>query len=326
MPTLRSLGDAHSSETARSRREKRSQSGLGRNRPRTYRSSAILPPVLTRTERAVLPIKERLSASHGRPKRQVKMALNVPGAEIRLPALPMIQLNWRVASGMIVALLAALLFHWWSSPTYRVDSAEIIGIQRITSNDINVVLGLSGASIFSVDPLEIKEELEKAFPDLKSIAIKISLPAKVVATVEERQPVLAWQQGGKLLWVDAGGTAFPVRGEAGTLIAVDAKDMPPGTQSNPVKNTVQFDPQWIKAFESLAAKAPQGTALVYSVERGMGWNDPQGWQVFFGIDLSDLDMKLLVYEALVKQLQAEGITPALVSVEYVHAPYYRMER
>jgi hypothetical protein len=254
------------------------------------------------------------------------MSLNVPGAEVRLPALPVIHLNWRLASGMIVALLAALLFHWWSSPTYQVESAEIIGIERITSADVNLVMGIVGASIFTVDPQQVVEDLARAFPDFKSVSIEVGLPAKVIVTVEERQPVLAWQQGGKLMWVDEEGEAFPARGEAEALVTVEAQDAPPGTESDLVRNTVKYDPHWIQAFESLATKAPQGTALIYSAERGMGWNDPQGWQVFFGADLSDLEMKLLVYDAMVKRLQADGITPALISVEFVHAPYYRTER
>jgi hypothetical protein len=39
-----------------------------------------------------------------------------------------------------------------------------------------------------------------------------------------------------------------------------------------------------------------------------------------------MEMKLLVYQAIVDRLQKEGITPALISVENVHAPYYRLER
>jgi hypothetical protein len=38
----------------------------------------------------------------------------------------------------------------------------------------------------------------------------------------------------------------------------------------------------------------------------------------------DMQMKLL-RQALVEQLESEH-SPALISVEYVHAPYYRMER
>ena len=74
------------------------------------------------------------------------------------------------------------------------------------------------------------------------------------------------------------------------------------------------------------SKMPADTVLVYDSEHGLGWNDPNGWEVFFGDEDQEMDMKLLVYQALVEHLQSEGIQPAMISVEYVHAPYYRMER
>ena len=71
---------------------------------------------------------------------------------------------------------------------------------------------------------------------------------------------------------------------------------------------------------------PADTMLVYDSEHGLGWNDPNGWEVYFGAEDQDMEMKLSVYQAMVERLQSEGIQPALISVEYVHAPYYRMER
>jgi hypothetical protein len=57
----------------------------------------------------------------------------------------------------------------------------------------------------------------------------------------------------------------------------------------------------------------------------MGWKDGRGWDVYFG-EPQDMDMKLVVYQATVRRLESEGIQPVLISVEQVHAPYYRMER
>ena len=65
---------------------------------------------------------------------------------------------------------------------------------------------------------------------------------------------------------------------------------------------------------------------MYTENRGLGWQDPQGWDVFFGADLNDIEMKLLVYDAIVAYVLREGIQPELISVEFVHAPYYRLER
>jgi hypothetical protein len=39
-----------------------------------------------------------------------------------------------------------------------------------------------------------------------------------------------------------------------------------------------------------------------------------------------IEMKLNVYEAIVKRLRKEGAHPSMISVENVHAPYYRVER
>ena len=59
---------------------------------------------------------------------------------------------------------------------------------------------------------------------------------------------------------------------------------------------------------------------------GIGWQDPAGWIVYFGLDGSDMLQKLQMYDAIVKDLQSRNVTPEFISVEFLHAPYYRMER
>jgi hypothetical protein len=81
----------------------------------------------------------------------------------------------------------------------------------------------------------------------------------------------------------------------------------------------------VSAILSMSAQAPAGTPLIYDALHGLGWKDAAGWEVYFG-DIRDIEMKLRVYQALVKRLQGEGLQPALISVEYVHSPYYRLER
>jgi len=95
------------------------------------------------------------------------------------------------------------------------------------------------------------------------------------------------------------------------------------TPNNP---SLKLSPELVSSILALGSKMPVDTLLVYDSEHGLGWNDPLGWEVFFGPEDNDMDMKLVVYQALVERLQSEGIQPALISVEFVHAPYYRMER
>jgi hypothetical protein len=316
------------------RRERRGHKpGTHSTARRSKKANANLPPILIRGGMAGVPVKPRKLGAP--PKRRYDVALNVPGAELHLPALPAIRLNWRLASGLLTAFLLALLFHLWTSPNYRIDMVEVTGLKRLTDNDINTVLGLSGQPIFAAEPQHIQQALQQAFPDLKSITVKVGLPAKVLVTVDERLPVISWQQDGREQWIDAEGMAFPPRGNGGKLVIVEAKDSPSAPEPSLVKASLEkassgarrlLSPEMVAAIEKIATQAPQDTPLLFTNDHGLGWQDPHGWNVYFGLDISNMEMKLLVYQAMVERLQKDGIQPALISVEYIHAPYYRLER
>jgi hypothetical protein len=163
--------------------------------------------------------------------------------------------------------------------------------------------------------------------------------------VTEREPVISWLQDGSEIWVDADGVSFPPRGNPEKqLVRVEGHGIPPGVTSEAVMSAVQsgtqgmpgavasplpkikLDSRLISSIMALGTKMPSDTILVYDSEHGLGWNDPNGWEVYFGAEDQDMEMKLNVYQTLVDRLENEGIQPQLISVEYVHAPYYRMER
>ena len=84
-------------------------------------------------------------------------------------------------------------------------------------------------------------------------------------------------------------------------------------------------PELLSAIQALSAYTPEGTTLAYSTTDGLGWVDSRGWQVFFGQTQDDMAVKQSTYQALVAQLEAEGVAPKMISVANVHAPYYRGE-
>jgi cell division protein FtsQ len=279
------------------------------------------------------------------PKRRFDVPLNVTGAELRLPSLPFIRLGWRAISFLMVLMMSACLFLIWKAPVFQVSSVEAEGLQRLTVGDLNTVIGALGKSVFTLNPDMLNETLHQAFPELAKISVRVNLPASVKVVVIEREPVIAWVQDGNETWVDADGISFPTRGNppaplvrvegqgtppsiAASALASDLQNLPAGITSASIPNTpsLQLSLDLVSAILSLGAQMPADTLLVYDSEHGLGWNDPNGWEVFFGAEDQDMAMKLTVYQALVERLQSEGIQPALISVEYVHAPYYRMER
>lgn len=284
-----------------------------------------MPPVLVRGE---VPLDSMASPKRrSRTRRRYDIALSMPGAEVRLPSLPAIRFGWRAVSFSLAALLMMALYVMWNSPIYQVEDIQIAGLQRLPAQEISTLLDLSGEHIFTLDVNQLYTDLQETFPELSSINVKVGLPNKVDIAVTERIPILVWYQNGRTLWVDEDGYGFPSREDiAAPELVINAAGAPKlylGEDANPNQ---LLTPDFVSAILAVREIAPEGRQLLYSMEHGLGWKEKKGWEVYLGQDLDNIDMKLNVYEAIKKHLKKAGLQPALVSVEMVHAPYYRLEQ
>jgi cell division protein FtsQ len=287
-----------------------------------------------------------------RVKRRYDVALNMPGVEMRLPSIPQIRLGWRFASFIMAAFLGVVLYSLANSPMYRVEAAEISGLQNLSYSDVDSVLGVSGKSVFEMDAGQMRQELVEAFPEFSSVSIAVEFPQTVAITVTERVPVIVWQQGGRSKLVDAEGMTFPVRNDLAldSYPVIDAQGDPPAlilpessdsssefpqldvlAGENPLDLPIngkaeQFlSQEMVAAILTISGGAPDGAALVYDPAYGLGWKDQRGWDVYIG-DVEDIKMKLSVYDAILEHLKAADTRPTLINVAYVHAPYYRLQQ
>lgn len=277
----------------------------------------------------------KINRAHKQKKRQTKarkrydVSLSVPGAEMRLPSLPHLKAGWRIVSAILTITFSALIYYLWTSPSYRVITAEVNGLQRLTSHDVNAVLDILDESIFTLNSSELQKKLQEAFPEFSSASVNISLPNKVNVEVVERQPILAWQQDGLTTLVDANGAAFPQRFLNNEIppVAVQANSSPPQGDDLSEANSLDgfMSVELVSTIMSMHAQSPENIPLSYDDEHGLGWKDPRGWSVFFG-DVADMDTKMNVYKAIVEQVTKQNKKPSLISIEYVHNPYYRLEQ
>lgn len=287
-----------------------------------------MPPVMMRYRTTGLPLKVRKKVN---PRRRYDLALSVPGAEMRLPSIPQVQFGWRLASGVLVVALGILLYHLWTSPLYRVGLAEVIGVKRVSIRDLNAVLNIMDEPLFAVDAGLLQQKILDNFPEISTVSIKVGWPNSVSVTVGERQPILAWKYDGRTVLVDANGFAFPMRSQTEAIPSkvIESQTTPPVVDQDPRIGddgpTRFMSVELVSAILSISAQSPQNTALIYDPVHGLGWKDTRGWEVYFG-DVSDMNIKLLVYKALVEHINREGISPVLISVEYVHNPFYRLEQ
>jgi hypothetical protein len=195
----------------------------------------------------------------------------------------------------------------------------------------------------------LQADLLDAFPEFSSAEVMVELPNTLVITVTERVPVLVWLQDSRSILVDELGMTFQARDDAAlsALPVVKASGPPPpvpgetqvdsadvtvedikaaALSRDVVKEfrpTVMFLPQTVTAIINLAAALPEGAELIYDPTHGFGWQDRRGWPVYFG-DLANLEVKFNAYRAILEEIKSSGGTPALISVEFIRAPYYRL--
>lgn len=265
--------------------------------------------------------------SHGR-ARSYDIAFTLGRTRMRAPGLEWPLIDWsnsRLVSGFLSVVLVAALFLLWNASLFRVTSAEVLGNQRLSVADINAVLGVIDQPIFKAVPAVIENNLRLAYPELQSVQVQVRFPNRILVTVAERTPVLAWYQNGSLTWVDAQGFAFQPRGNVPGLVQVTANgalQVPHDPNLPPYEQRLLL-PSLVKGVLEVAPYAPEGIPLLYDPKYGIGWQDPRGWTVYFGNNAEEMAQKLVVYEALVQHLLQNGEQPSVISMKYLDAPVYR---
>ncbi|HEY3312695.1 MAG TPA: FtsQ-type POTRA domain-containing protein [Anaerolineales bacterium] len=268
------------------------------------------------------------------------IAMSTPYRQTRSfsqPKVPSISINLpRISYGprwisLFVAIFCALdLYFMLNNDPFIVHAAEITGNNRVTAAEIQSVLGIADLPAAYLDTPRIQANILSSFPDISTARVDVYLPAAVVISVGERTPVVAWHQDGQIVWVDASGYAFPPRGQVDNLPVIVAAGAPPVPGNFDPAQTIGAKPflqaELIQAIETLSPSLPQGAALVFDPQYGLGWNDPQGWKVYFGQTHGDNAVKLRVYQALVEHLKKNNVQPTMISVEDPDAPYYRVEQ
>ena len=299
----------------------------------TRKQSTRQVPVTRRTPSPTTPVINRQ-------RNKVNVPLKTKGAELQLPAFPQIKLGWRLISGAIFVLSLAVVITFTGLNVFSVNAITLEGAERLSPEIVMTQIGVSGMSIVKVDPKQIEATVKEIFPSVKTVKVSAGLPASLTIKVTERQPLVLWEQAGNAYWIDEEGVMFFARGEAEVALRVAATGDPPAAMAEMPETAEELadadvteitsgpsrtTPEFIQALFALQAYLPEGSTLQYDPGFGLGWQDPRGWLVYFGSDISNIDLKLVEYETIIAELQAENLTPALISLEFLYAPYYRLE-
>jgi len=275
-------------------------------------------------------------------KKSVYVRTNKRGSEIRLPALPSVRIPWRVLSALIVIACAVAIYYFQFSDLFKVKSINLAGTNRISPQALLNAMKIQDSSMMDLQPETLQANLLAAFPEIRDVQVMTRLPNEVNILIAERQPLITWFLNEKpAYWIDEEGYTFPIRGEQiGTPFFIYADGEPPyplgypmELQVNPtlskqaprLKLNPSVDPDFVLSVQKLNERLPESYTLKYEKAQGLAWQDPNGWTVYFGNRSADMDQKLNEYDAIVKAILDKNLQPSMVSMQFLHAPYYRSE-
>ena len=108
------------------------------------------------------------------------------------------------------------------------------------------------------------------------------------------------------------------RRELPDLIRIDASI---GAFDEPLTDGTQLDENIVYGALQIQELLPEATSLNYDPIKGLGWTNPNGWQIWLGEGIG-MDEKIKIYQELVQNLVSRGIQPGEINVANPYAPFY----
>lgn len=281
----------------------------------------------SRRNRAAGPWRANSERPHGgttaRPRRRRTLALPVEvGAELSLPALPALRMGPRALTAVLLGLWALTIHAAWTGARFEVTDIGIEGVKLMSEAQVRSIARLRGLPSFAVDPQAVEQRLE-SYAEIDGAEVRVRWPNQVTIEVQERRPIVEWQDGTQVWWLNASGVAFIQREPYPGLIRVIAEQ--PVLQIDEDALLPAILPEVLWEAVAVAEQLPHIGDLTYSPIHGIGFEDPRGWKVIVGQG-GDLEAKLEVYAALTAQLMERGVKVQLVDIEDPSAPYYKVMR
>lgn len=260
------------------------------------------------------PLSLNQRRSQRRAKR-VKPGRDVPAVRKKGTILP--RFSWRAVSGTIVLGLTMVLYLFLTSSAFYVHSVAIGGEKYLTREEIFRESDIALKHIFWIDAGDVEARL-KQIPNIADAHVTIGWPPNMVQIiVTEREPALIWEQSARV-WVDVNGIVMMQREDRPDLLRILVPDA-----TEPLSAGARIPQALVDGALYLRSRYPNIDHLLYDSVKGLGYDDGRGWTVWFG-NGSEMSVKLLVYNAIVSSIEAQGLHPGEVFVGDPDRPYYTL--
>jgi hypothetical protein len=244
------------------------------------------------------------------------------GGQVRLPAMPEFQLGARLISLPLLVVFLWVGYQMLTGTTFQVGEAEIHGAAFMSEALVRSIARVDDRSVFFVDPEEIAAQLE-SYPEIANAEVAIRWPNNVEIHVDERNPLIAWDDGGRKWWLSDDGVAFLEREAMPGMVVVVSDEPVLDIQEDPLAQVI--DPGILCCAAELGVLLPEAGIIRYDRVNGLVLEDARGWTVYFGSE-GDMAQKVRVYIHIGEWLETQYQQPTMVSVVDPGSPYYSLAR
>ncbi|MBN2471911.1 MAG: FtsQ-type POTRA domain-containing protein [Anaerolineae bacterium] len=307
-----------SSETGKKRAKRARRVNSSHVAPRGHREAVAQPVV-----REAPDPSPRRPARRKRPARRESPVRRPPVTEAGAMIQPRsdqmgLLFSARMLSVLILLGLSVVLVLLFQSNAFFVHHIEVGGLTYLTAEEIFALSEVANLHLFWVDPEDVREQVMRS-PSVADARVSVTWPPHgVQIEVRERAPALIWEQAGVRTWIDVRGRVMQQRLDIEGLLRVVVED-----GKEPLGPNVIIPQGVVDGALQMKALQPDLAEVIYDPVDGLGYQDPRGWRVWFGIG-AEMPARMNVYEAIVADLEARDIYPELIDVGDVDAPYYKV--
>jgi cell division septal protein FtsQ len=222
----------------------------------------------------------------------------------------------RLVSFLLAWGLLATLAYLFLSDTYYVYDVTVSGNTLLSAEEVFQQTAMQGYSIFFIDP-KVAEQRVTMLPDVRQAKVTVSLPSHMVIEVREREARVVWQSGEVRYGVDDEGLTVSLPED--TLPAIVVTDL----DATSLQLGDRVDLTAVAAAETYHNLLSQVSQFQYSRERGLSYQNEQGWRVYLG-DGEGAGLKVAIVNALVERLANKAQAVEYIDVRFPDSPLYKL--
>lgn len=233
------------------------------------------------------------------------------------------RLSARILSGISTLVFLTGLILYARLPEFRVSSVTVYGHETVNADEVIYYTGMKDQPIFLANKELIEDSVLRRYPENRDITAKVRLPNRLELYFEQRVAVIEWDFGGEQFWLDRDGVVFRENASGSPEIIVYANSFPGALNWKDRTIPSKFRKDIVDAVLRIYAVKPENARLNFTYDNGFGWDSGKGFMLWIGIDDRELEEKMVMLNSLEQYFKENEIEPALVSLEFTDAPYYR---